>query len=98
MQVSYQLKQLADKARSPAREEQPSLSDSVNASVAVVEESSAHDAEVDASMSARDAATSRPLKPVLGGHTPHYEPSAVMRNISLQKLLRMSQNVPGSPS
>jgi hypothetical protein len=63
-----------------------------------VEASTAHDAEVDASMSGRDAGTSRPLKSALGGHTPHHEPSAAMRNTSLHKLLRMSQNVPGSPS
>ena len=63
--------------------------------------STAHDAEVEVSMSARDAATSRPLKPTftgLGGHTPLHEPSAAMRDMSLRNLLRMSQNVPGSPS
>jgi len=63
-----------------------------------VDASTARDAEVDVTMSGRDAGTSRPLKPALGGHTPHHEPAAGLRNVSLQKLLRMSQNLPGSPA
>ena len=68
------MQQLADKAKSPAGEDQPSLSDSANASIAVPESSIALDAyvEPDENITGRDAMSSRPLNAPQGGHTPVY--------------------------